>query len=50
MTHWASEAPRKETIEDEDSFVDAEVLNSVLKCKSKFDELEDFELRKARTR
>ncbi|XP_059086996.1 cap-specific mRNA (nucleoside-2'-O-)-methyltransferase 1-like [Tigriopus californicus] len=42
--------PRKETIRDETRFCDPEVLQNVLSCKAVFDELEEEELRQARTR
>ena len=47
---WIQEGPRKETIEDETTFCDEEIVSAVLKCKSVFDSLEPEELRKARTR
>ena len=45
-----NEGPRKETIEDETTFCNGEVLSAILKCKNVFDGLEPEELRKARTR
>ena len=42
--------PKKMRIDDEAEFVDQEVLTKVLDCKTVFDNLEDKELRTARTR
>ena len=50
LRSWMTEGPRKETIEDEDQFCNPEILKSILKSKSIFDQLEGHEMRKARTR
>lgn len=50
LRSWMAEGPRKETIDDEDQFCSPEILQSVLKSKSIFDQLEGHEMRKARTR
>jgi cap1 methyltransferase len=47
---WSTEGARKETIEDETTFADPDVIAAIVKCKSVFDQLEPDELRKARTR
>ena len=47
---WMQEGKRKETIDDETRFADAEVLSAVLKCKSIFDKLEPKELMMARSK
>ena len=44
------ESARKETIDDETTFCNQEVLSAILRCKNVFDSLEPEELRKARTR
>ena len=50
MRSWMVTGDRKENIEDETRFVDPEVLNGILRCKSVFDRLDSEEMRKARTR
>ena len=50
LQSWIREGPRKETIEDESQFCSLEVLQSIIKSKSVFDQLEGHEMRKARTR
>ena len=50
LRSWMQEGPRKESIDDEDKFCDSEILASILKSKSIFDQLEGHEMRKARTR
>ncbi|CAD5119881.1 DgyrCDS8465 [Dimorphilus gyrociliatus] len=47
---WLKTNPKKLSLFDEDKFVDREVLDQVLKCKSVFDNLEGEEMRQARTR
>lgn len=41
---------RKETIDDEDQYCDGELLRKMLEAKSVFDQLDDRDLRDARTR
>ncbi len=50
LKHWIREGERKKTIEDEVKFCDPEVVPSIMKAKSIFDQLEGPEMRKARTR
>ena len=50
LRSWMSEGPRKETIDDEDSFCDIEILKGILSGKAVFDQLENREMCKARTR
>ena len=50
LRSWMREGRRKLDISDENRFCDAEVLSSILKCKTVFDHLEAEEMRKARTR
>ena len=50
LRSWSKEGPRKETIEDETQFCNPEILKSIMKSKSVFDQLEGHEMRKARTR
>jgi len=50
MDEWVQYGAKKMRIDDETEFVDQEVLTKVLDCKTVFDNLEDKELRTARTR
>jgi len=50
MEEWIKTGPKKLSIDDETTFVDPQVLKNVLDCKSVFDNLEDKELRNARTK
>ena len=50
MDEWMKLGPKKMRIDDEAEFIDQEVLTKVLDCKTVFDNLEDKELRTARTR
>ncbi|XP_066558976.1 cap-specific mRNA (nucleoside-2'-O-)-methyltransferase 1 isoform X2 [Amia ocellicauda] len=50
LTEWMIVGERKLRIEDETEFCSEELLHSVLKCKSVFDDLEGEEMRRARTR
>ena len=50
MRQWPVESEKKETIDDETQFVDADILTNILRCKTIFDRLEPEELRKARTK
>jgi cap1 methyltransferase len=50
LRSWMKEGPRKETIADEDTFCNIEILRSILKSKEIFDQLEGYEMRKARTK
>ncbi|MFH4984150.1 hypothetical protein AB6A40_010859 [Gnathostoma spinigerum] len=47
---WVQEGERKLLIDDETSFCDETLLKDMLHAKSLFDELKDYELRKARAR
>ncbi|XP_074640055.1 cap-specific mRNA (nucleoside-2'-O-)-methyltransferase 1-like [Tubulanus polymorphus] len=50
LREWMKEGPKKLSIDDETNFISEETLESVLKCKSVFDNLEGDEMRRARTR
>lgn len=50
MRSWMRIGPKKLDISGETEFVSPETLNGVLECKSVFDELEEEEMRRARTR
>ena len=50
MEEWVKFGKKKMRIDDETSFIDEEILKKVLDCKTVFDNLEDKELRTARTR
>ena len=50
MDEWIKFGAKKMKIDDETMFVDEAVLAKVLDCKTVFDNLEDKELRTARTR
>ena len=50
LRSWMREGPRKENIEDETQFCNPEILKSIIKSKSIFDQLEGHEMRKARTK
>ena len=50
LRSWLNEGPRKETIDDEVQFCNRQILQSILKSKEVFDQLEGHEMRKARTR
>ncbi|XP_074092933.1 cap-specific mRNA (nucleoside-2'-O-)-methyltransferase 1 isoform X2 [Macrotis lagotis] len=50
MREWMTVGKRKMIIEDETEFCGEELLHSVLKCKSAFDDLDGEEKRRARTR
>ncbi|XP_029448762.1 cap-specific mRNA (nucleoside-2'-O-)-methyltransferase 1 isoform X2 [Rhinatrema bivittatum] len=50
MKNWMTVGKRKMEIEDETEFCKEDLLHSVLKCKSVFDELDGEEMRRARTR
>lgn len=50
LVEWKEVGKKKLTIHDESQFCDEELLNTMLKCKTIFDDLEGYELRQARTR
>ena len=50
MDEWMKYGKKKMRIDDEISFIDEEILKKVLDCKTVFDNLEDKELRFARTK
>ncbi|KAK6488700.1 cap-specific mRNA (nucleoside-2'-O-)-methyltransferase 1-like isoform X1 [Huso huso] len=50
LREWMAVGKRKLKIEDETEFCSEDLLHSVLRCKSVFDELEGEEMRRARTR
>ena len=50
LMNWMAEGTRKETIDDEDQFCNKQILQSILKSKEVFDQLEGHEMRKARTK
>uniref|UniRef100_A0A4W5NFU2 Cap-specific mRNA (nucleoside-2'-O-)-methyltransferase 1 n=1 Tax=Hucho hucho TaxID=62062 RepID=A0A4W5NFU2_9TELE len=47
---WMAVGPRKLRIEDETEFCTEDLLHSLLRCKTVFDDLEGEEMRRARTR
>ncbi|XP_034950206.1 cap-specific mRNA (nucleoside-2'-O-)-methyltransferase 1-like [Chelonus insularis] len=47
---WMGLGPRKETIDDEITFCDAQIVEQVVSSKSVFDSLDKNEMRRARTR
>ncbi|CAB1340109.1 unnamed protein product [Coregonus sp. 'balchen'] len=47
---WMAVGPRKLKIEDETDFCTEDLLHSLLRCKTVFDDLEGEEMRRARTR
>jgi len=50
LNTWVAMAERKETIEDESSFIEADILEEILKNKTLFDDLSGNELMHARSR
>ncbi|XP_061602599.1 cap-specific mRNA (nucleoside-2'-O-)-methyltransferase 1 isoform X1 [Cololabis saira] len=50
LQDWMTLGPRKLKIEDETEFCTEDVLHTVLRCKTVFDNLEGEEMRRARTR
>uniref|UniRef100_A0AAX7TQ38 Cap-specific mRNA (nucleoside-2'-O-)-methyltransferase 1 n=1 Tax=Astatotilapia calliptera TaxID=8154 RepID=A0AAX7TQ38_ASTCA len=50
LRDWMIQGPRKLKIEDETEFCTEDLLHTLLRCKSIFDDLEGEEMRRARTR
>ncbi|XP_056150595.1 cap-specific mRNA (nucleoside-2'-O-)-methyltransferase 1 [Lampris incognitus] len=50
LKDWMQQGPRKLKIEDETEFCSEDLLHTLLRCKTVFDDLEGEEMRRARTR
>ncbi|XP_076027780.1 cap-specific mRNA (nucleoside-2'-O-)-methyltransferase 1 [Genypterus blacodes] len=50
LKDWIAIGPRKNKIEDETEFCTEDILHTLLRCKTVFDNLEGEEMRRARTR
>lgn len=50
LMQWISFGERKETLDDETLFVEPEILNAIIASKTVFDQLDENELRRARSR
>ncbi|CAL7938765.1 unnamed protein product [Xylocopa violacea] len=50
MEHWLKKGPKKMTIDDETQFCHEDIVSNIISAKTVFDNLDDLEMRRARTR